>query len=239
MLMERKSPKVRTILIITAAVLVPSSLLSYKIGFRVGSSFRSREELQLEEELLLAWVQFNLMDPVAEWHRAAKHEDHELHDSYLVFDTHQNQVYVEKEGKKNNVKTLGKVKGEAKLFKKYNWSLFHITPDGSKELSGIVRLKNRHDRDRYFNVCKEAFVLQATIAPERGVHFIIQTSNSLMCGDGIAQLDYNPFKEGHYDQQGPKTVNKSALVNEDEYLSGETSSVSSIRPNRKDLNHLT
>ena len=176
---------------------------------------RLRKEYRIEKELLSVWVQSKLFNPIVDWHKAAMHSDNGLNDAYLVFNMNQNSVYFEKDGKIIN--------HVVDLIDKYNWKLYQVTPGGLKEMSGIVRLKNRHDREVFRNICKEAFVLQTFVGKDRGVQLHIKSSNCIGCGSGNISLALlnKFFDERHYEKWG-ETVNKSVLVSEEEYLAGDT-----------------
>ena len=176
---------------------------------------RLRKEYRIEKELLSEWVQSKLFNPIVDWHKAAMHSDNGLNDAYLVFNMNQNKVYFEKDGE---ILTR-----EVELIDKYDWKLYQVTPGGLKEMSGIVRLKNRHDREKFRNICKEAFVLQTFVGKDRGIQLDIKSSNCIGCGSGnILLTSLNKFfDERHYEKWG-ETVNKSVLVSEEEYLSGNT-----------------
>jgi len=176
---------------------------------------RLRKEYRIEEELLKVWVQSKLFNPILDWHKAAMHSDNGLDDAYLVFNMDQNKVYFEKDGKI--------IRREVELIDKYDWKLYQVTPGGLKEMSGIVRLKNRHDREKFRNICKEAFVLQTFVGKDHGIQLNIKSSNCIGCGNGnieLASLN-RYFNEHHYEKWG-ETVNKSVLISEEEYLSGDT-----------------
>jgi hypothetical protein len=176
---------------------------------------RLRKEYRIEKELLSEWMQSKLFNPIVDWHKAAMHSDNELNDAYLVFNMNRNRVYFEKDGKIIN--------HEVDLIDKYDWKLYQVTPDGLKEMSGIVRLKNRHDREVFRNICKEAFVLQTFVGKDHGVQLDIKSSNCIGCGNGNIQLALvNKFFDEHHYEKWGETVNKSVLVSEEEYLEGNT-----------------
>ena len=176
---------------------------------------RLRNEYRIEKELLKVWVQSTLFNPILDWHKAAMHSDNGLNDAYLVFNMNQNRVYFEKDGEI--------ISHEVELIDKYDWKLYQVTPGGLKEMSGIVRLKNRHDREVFRNICKEAFVLQTFVGKDHSVHLDIKSSNCIGCGDGYISMALlnRYFDEHHYKKWG-ETINKSVLESEEEYLSGDT-----------------
>jgi len=195
------------------ALLVLCSLSVYMVSLSAGQSSTDREELRNEEKLLFTWVNSNIMDTVNQWLNASTEEDNQLHDSYLVFDTELKRVYFEKDRE-------ALAQESVELPAKYDWKLYHITPNGAEELTGIIRLKNRHNRQNHYNIYKEAFVLQARISGDFGVNFIFEASRGLGSGTGILRLDGYPFNDKFY-EQAERTVNESALVSEEEYLSGK------------------
>jgi hypothetical protein len=176
---------------------------------------RLRKEYRIEKELLSEWVKSKLFNPILNWHKAARYSDDKFNGAYLVFNMNQNKIYFEKDGEI--------IKREVELIDKYDWKLYHVTPGGLKEMSGIVRLKNRHDREVFRNICKEAFVLQTFVGKDHGVQLDIKSSNCIGCGNGNISLALlnRYFNEHHYEKWG-ETMNKSVLVSEEEYLSGDT-----------------
>ena len=199
-------------LLAVIALLVICSLSAYMVSLSAGQSSTDREELRNEEKLLFTWVNVNIMDNVNQWLNASTEEDNQLHDSYLVFDTELKRVYFEKD--------KGALAQESvELPAKYDWKLYYFTPNGAEELTGLIRLKNRTDRQNHYNIYKEAVVLQARISGDFGVNFIFEASRGLGSGTGILRLDSYPFNDKFY-EQAERTVNESALVSEEEYLSG-------------------
>ncbi|NQT03847.1 MAG: hypothetical protein HQ580_17605 [Planctomycetes bacterium] len=195
------------------ALLVICSLSVYMVSLSAGQSSTDREELRTEQKLLFTWVNVNIVDSVNKWLRAAGKEDDLLYDSYLVFDTEQSRVYFEKEDG-------ALVREPVELPAKYDWKLYYFRPNQTKELAGIIRLKNRHNRQNHYNIYKEAFVLQTRISGDFGVNFIIEACRALGSGTGILRLDDYPFNRKFYEKT-EGTVNESALVSEEEYLSGK------------------
>jgi len=195
------------------ALLVICSLSVYMVSLSAGQSSTDREELRNEEKLLFTWVNVNIMDTVNQWLVSAGKKDDRLYDSYLVFDAELGRVYFEKDRE-------ALVQESVELPAKYDWKLYHITPNGAEELTGIIRLKNRTNMQNHYNIYKEAFVLQARISGDFGVNFIFEASRGLGSGTGILRLDGYPFNDKFY-EQAERTVNESALVSEEEYLSGK------------------
>jgi hypothetical protein len=207
--------KTQVYLLVGIALLVICSVSGYMVGFRAGRSLtdKDKKELRNEEELLFTWLNFNIVDTVNQWLRASIEEDNQLYDSYLVFDTELKRVYFER----------GRgafVRKPVELPAHYDWKLYHITPNGTKELTGVIRLKNRTDRQNHYNIYKEAFVFQTRISGDFGVSFIIEASRALGSQTGILRLDGYPFNRAFYEET-ERTVNKSALVSEEEYFSNK------------------
>ncbi|MDT8301985.1 MAG: hypothetical protein RQ760_10920 [Sedimentisphaerales bacterium] len=192
-------------------LLVLCSLSVYMVSLSTGQSSIDREELIKEEKLLYAWVNVNIVDTVNRWLVAAGKENDQLYDTYLVFDTELKRIYFEKD-------RAAFVQESVELPDKYDWKLYHITPNGVEELTDIVRLKNRRNRQNHYNIYKEAVVLQARISGDFGVNFIFEACRALGSGTGILRLDDYPFNDKFYEET-EKTVNESILVSEEEYLS--------------------
>lgn len=210
--MVRKTP---VYLLAGIALLVICSVSGYMMGFRAGRSLtdKDKEELRNEEKLLYAWVNVYIMDTVNQWLRASIEEDNQLYDSYLVFNTELKRVYFERDGGVF-------VRKPVELPANYDWKLYHITANGTKELTGVIRLKNRTDRQNHYNIYKEAFVLQTRISGDFGVNFIIEASRALGSGTGILRLDDYSFNRKFYEKT-ERAVNESALVSEEEYFSNK------------------
>ncbi|MHC4116959.1 MAG: hypothetical protein ACYSWO_05570 [Planctomycetota bacterium] len=208
-----KWPTTRTVVYLIAvfSLVVLSLLFAYEMGKRAPAS---PEELKIEEKLLYSWVREALGRPVSEWHGAAGNEDDELDGAYLVFDMDRDIVHFEKEG------TM--LSRPIELIGSYDWKIYRLTPDATEQLSGVVRLKNRHDRQRYVNTCKEAFFIQAAIGQGCGAHFAIKSSVGFTTGTGVIKPQSAFFNERQYDEGGPRTINQSILVSEEEYQSGVT-----------------
>ncbi len=208
--MVRKTP---VYLLAGIALLVICSMSGYMVGFRAGRCLTDKEELRNEEQLLFSWVNFNIMVTVNQWLRASIEENKQLYDSYLVFDTELKRVYFERD---RGVF----VRKPVELPANYDWKLYRITPNGTKELTGVIRLKNRADGQNRYNIYKEAFVLQTRISGDFGVNFIIEASRALGSGTGVLRLDDYSFNRAFY-EKAERTVNESALVSEEEYLSNK------------------
>lgn len=205
--------KINIYILAGITLLVICSLCVYMMDLSAGQSSIDKDELRNEEKRLFTWVNSNIMDTVHQWLVAAGKENDRLYDSYLVFDAKLGRVYFEKD-------SGALVQESIELPAKYDWKLYYFTPNGAEELTGIIRLKNRTNRQNHYNIYEEAFVLQARISGDFGVNFIIEACRGLGSGTGILRLDGYPFNDKFYEQT-EKTVNESILVSEEEYLSGK------------------